>query len=43
MNPTVLTLYVLIWPVIVTAVLLVIGRAFLTEWVQARRKGRDVI
>lgn len=43
MSPTVLTVYVLMWPVIVAAVLLVIVRAFLTEWLQARRKGRDLV
>lgn len=43
MNPAILTLYVLIWPVLVAAVLFVIGRAFAREWACARREGRDLI
>ena len=38
-----LTVYVLIWPVIVAGVLLHICRAFISDWVQARRDGHDII
>jgi len=38
-----LTLYVLIWPVIVLGVLVVIVRAFVKEWRQAKREGRSII
>jgi hypothetical protein len=43
MSTLVLSVYVLIWPVVVAAVLFVIGRAFVTEWRDARREGRDII
>lgn len=38
-----LTLYVLVWPVIVAGVLFGIGRSFLREWREARREGRQLI
>lgn len=38
-----LTLYVLIWPVLVAGTLWVVARAFLAEWRQARREGRSII
>ena len=38
-----LTIYVLIWPVIVAGVLFYIGRAFIAEWIQARREGRRLV
>ena len=38
-----LTLYLLIWPVIVTGTLFVIGRAFLKDWREAKREGRQII
>lgn len=38
-----LTIYVLIWPVIVAAVLIFIARAFFSEWLEARREGRPLI
>ena len=38
-----LTAYVLVWPVIVTGTLFVIVRAFVKEWLQARREGRPII
>lgn len=38
-----LSLYVLVWPVIVVAVLFFISRAFIQEWLQARRNGEDII
>lgn len=43
MNPTVLTFYVLMWPVLVAIVLFVICRAFLSEWRDAHRRGEDII
>jgi len=38
-----LTLYVLIWPVIVAGVLFVIARAFIKELREALRQGRSII
>ncbi|MHA7268875.1 putative transporter small subunit [Arthrobacter glacialis] len=38
-----LTLYVLIWPVIVAGVLYVLGKAFIQEIRDARREGRPLI
>lgn len=38
-----LTLYVLIWPVIVLAVLAGITRGFYADWREARREGRSII
>lgn len=38
-----LTLYVLMWPLLVAIVLFVISRAFLREWAEARREGRQII
>ena len=38
-----LTVYVLIWPVVVAGVLLQISRAFFRDWRQARRDGRSII
>lgn len=43
MTSLMLTAYVLMWPVIVTAVLFVLCRAFFNEWRSARREGRDII
>lgn len=43
MSTEILTFYVLMWPVIVAVVMFVIGRAFLSEWMEARREGRDLI
>lgn len=43
MNPAILTAYVLMWPLIVAGVLVVISRAFLHEWISARKEGRDII
>ncbi|WP_210768444.1 putative transporter small subunit [Occultella glacieicola] len=43
MSTIALTVYVLIWPAVVAVVLYVIGRAFFTEWLEARREGRDII
>jgi hypothetical protein len=38
-----LTTYVLVWPLIVAAVLVVLSRAFLREWREARRTGEDLV
>lgn len=38
-----LTLYILIWPVIVAVVLFVLGKAFFQEFLQAKREGRPMI
>ncbi|RZT68580.1 putative transporter small subunit [Leucobacter luti] len=38
-----LTVYVLVWPVIVAGTLTVIVRAFFADWRQARREGRPII
>lgn len=38
-----LTVYFLMWPALVAGVLFVITRAFLAEWREARREGRDII
>ena len=38
-----LTLYVLVWLVVVAGTLYVICRAFFKEWAQARREGRPLI
>jgi hypothetical protein len=43
MQTVFLTAYVLVWPLIVAAVLLVISRAFLREWREARRSGEDLV
>ncbi|MHA6669459.1 putative transporter small subunit [Homoserinimonas sp. A447] len=43
MEIVLLTLYVLIWPVVVAGVLFVIARAFIRELKQARREGRSII
>lgn len=38
-----LTLYVLVWPAIVAVVLFVLSKAFIGEWLEARRSGEDII
>lgn len=38
-----MTVYVLVWPVVVAAVLIVLSRAFIAEWLEARREGKDLI
>ncbi|MET4004510.1 MULTISPECIES: putative transporter small subunit [Arthrobacter] len=38
-----LTLYILIWPVIVAGVLYVLGKAFIQEIRAAKREGRPLI
>ncbi|WP_228479697.1 putative transporter small subunit [Microbacterium abyssi] len=43
MDPLMLTLYVLIWPVIVIGALAVIIRAFVKDARQAKKEGRQII
>lgn len=43
MDTIMLTVYVLIWPVIVAGVLVYISRGFITDLVKARRKGRRMV
>lgn len=38
-----LTVYVLMWPIIVAGVLWIICRAFFKDWSEARRAGRSII
>lgn len=38
-----LTLYVLVWPIVVAGVLFFIARGFLRDWREARREGRPLI
>ncbi len=38
-----LTVYMLVWPLLVVGVLFVITRAFTREWRDARRAGEDII
>ncbi|WP_218030490.1 putative transporter small subunit [Streptomyces viridosporus] len=43
MTSAALTVYVLMWPVLVAVVLFVISRGFFREWAEARRNGEDLI
>ncbi|WP_218044407.1 putative transporter small subunit [Paramicrobacterium chengjingii] len=43
MNVILLTVYVLIWPLIVAGTLYYIASAFFREWREARREGRRLI
>ena len=38
-----LTVYVLVWPVLVAGIFVQISRAFFRDWAQARREGRSII
>jgi hypothetical protein len=38
-----LTVYTLMWPALVAVVMLVIGRAFYSEWKDARDSGIDLV
>lgn len=38
-----LTIYVLMWPILVGGTMFVIARGFFKEWAQARREGRMII
>ncbi|MGF7123597.1 putative transporter small subunit [Rhodococcus sp. TAF43] len=43
MNTVFLTVYVLIWPIVVAATLFVITRGAVREWAAARRKGERLV
>lgn len=43
MNTLAMTLYTLMWPLIVLAVMIVIGYAFFADWKKARESGEDII
>ncbi|MCW4467005.1 putative transporter small subunit [Glutamicibacter sp. MNS18] len=43
MSVLALTIYALIWPVVVALVMFFIARAFLSEWREARRNGEDLV
>lgn len=43
MSPIILTIYVLIWPVIVAGVLAVLIRGFVKEIAEAKRDGEAII
>lgn len=43
MSTLAMTLYTLMWPLIVLAVMGVIGYAFFTDWKKARESGEDII
>lgn len=43
MQTALLTVYVLLWPVLVAVVLGVISYNFAQEWRHARRTGRDLV
>jgi hypothetical protein len=39
----IITIYMLIWPVIVAGVLFVLVRGFVKDWREARAEGRSII
>lgn len=43
MSPLLLTAYVLVWPVIVSGVLLFLLQSFFAEWAEARRQNKPII
>lgn len=43
MSATILTVYLLIWPVLVAGVLYVLASNFMREWRDARREGRPLV
>ena len=43
MESILLTAYVLVWPLVAGIVLFVISFAFIREWREAKREGRDII
>lgn len=43
MDPLFLTLYVLVWPIVVIGTLTVIVRAFVKDAREAKREGRHII
>lgn len=38
-----LTIYILMWPILVACVMFAIARGFFKEWAAARREGRMII
>lgn len=43
METTLMTLYVLMWPVIVLAVMSLLVKGFVADWREARREGRTLL
>ncbi len=43
METILLTVYVLIWPIIVAGVLWTVCRGFLKDWAESRKAGRSII
>ncbi|MEZ7004784.1 putative transporter small subunit [Streptomyces sp. AD55] len=43
MNTVLLSVYILMWPVLVAVVLYVISRGVFREWAEALRNGQDLI
>lgn len=43
METLMLTVYVLMWPVLVAGTLFALCRGFLRDWLEARREGRGII
>ena len=43
MSTTILTIYTLMWPAILAVTGVIILRAFISDWRQAKREGRDII
>ena len=43
MSPMFLTVYVLMWPLLVAGVLIVLVHAFSREWRKAREEGRPLV
>lgn len=43
MSPILLTIYVLMWPVLVAGTLFVIGRGFIKEAIEAKNEGDPII
>lgn len=43
METFLLTVYVLMWPVIVAGVLWTVSKSFILDWLEARKEGRNII
>ena len=43
MDTILLTVYVLVWPVIVVGILWTVCRGFLKDWAESRKAGRSII
>lgn len=43
MESIILTIYVLMWPVIVAGTLFMICKGFFRDWAESRREGRSII